>query len=222
MTEWKSLSPTELGAAVSDNSQKDVFQFFVDKDLGQKTGQPFSKQMPDAAGSQVSAPTTADGVGAAASFNGSVSNLQMWQMVDHADVNRATPKEFGYFMDGTTTPASISWAANEPSSDRHYVQEDKAGKSKTASRGQKYSCITCRRGSEVYVVKGSFSFEQAKNECRKNGGDLPKRTATAQDTNKSYDLCTTGDFQSPQYLQRENFTRQQDKDCKLAVVSCVA
>lgn len=65
--------------------------------------------------------TKADGVGQMTmAFDGSVTGLQMWYMIDHDDVNRATPTEFGYFMDGTTAPAR-TWAASEPTATKHYV-----------------------------------------------------------------------------------------------------
>lgn len=76
--------------------------------------------MPWAAASQVDQ-KLADGSGPAVSADGTVvTNLQMWYMIDHSDVNRATPTEFGYFMDGTTAPAR-DWATGEPKADKHYV-----------------------------------------------------------------------------------------------------
>lgn len=185
MTEWKPLSPAELGAAVSDDSEKDVFQFFVDKNLSQKSGQPFSLQMPSAAAEE-KAPVIADGTGQASSYNGSTTGLQMWYMIDHNDVNRAAATEFGWFMDGTKANAR-NWASGEPKNDRthHYVQEDKDGKSHTATREQQYSCITCMKKNTPIIIKGTFTAFNAAQACKDAGADLPKRTSNTQKTHKS-------------------------------------
>jgi hypothetical protein len=70
---------------------------------------------------------------------------------------------------------------------------------------------------------GKYKFWGAVKACRNIGGDLPKKIATVDKSNSSYDLeksCKT-DIQSPQFLQRENFGRYASKYCKQAVVTCV-
>ena len=78
--------------------------------------------MPWAAYEEVSR-TTADGTGQMTmGWDGAETGLQMWYIIDHDNVNRATPTEFGYFLDGTTA-APRTWAsASEPSdAKKHYV-----------------------------------------------------------------------------------------------------
>lgn len=79
--------------------------------------------MPWAAYEEVSR-STADGTGQMTmGWDGTETGLQMWYIIDHDNVNRATPTEFGYFLDGTPATGKGPWAsASEPSdAKKHYV-----------------------------------------------------------------------------------------------------